>query len=93
MMDPRYRDIKGPQVPEVVTKSGTKVRVICGTVEGRQGPVTDIVIDLEYLDVTVPAHSEFVHKTTRGHTVLAYVIGGKGLFCNEKNPMLTMSRE
>ncbi len=86
MMDPRYRDIKKPQVPEVVMKSGAKVKVICGTLEGKKGPVTDIVIDPEYLDVTVPALSEFVHKTTRGHTVLAYVISGKGVFCNEKNP-------
>jgi redox-sensitive bicupin YhaK (pirin superfamily) len=86
MMPPRYRDIKSSQVPEVVTKSGAKVKVICGSVEGKQGPVTDIVIDPEYLDVTVPALSEFVHKTPRGHTVFAYVIGGKGIFCNEKNP-------
>jgi redox-sensitive bicupin YhaK (pirin superfamily) len=86
MMDPRYRDIKSLQVPEVVTKSGAKVKVICGTVEGKQGPVRDIVIDPEYLDVTLPALSEFVHKTTRGHTVFSYVIGGKGVFCNERNP-------
>ncbi len=86
MMDPRYRDIKNPQVPEVVTKSGAKVKVICGTLEGKKGPVTDIVIDPEYFDVTVPALSEFVHKVKRGHTVLAYVISGKGIFCNEKNP-------
>jgi redox-sensitive bicupin YhaK (pirin superfamily) len=86
MMDPRYRDIKSSQVPEVVTKSGATVKVICGTVEGKTGPVTGIVIDPEYLDVTVPALSEFVHKTTRGHTVFAYVIKGKGVFCNEKNP-------
>ncbi len=86
MMDPRYRDIKGSQVPEVVTESGASVKVICGTVEGKTGPVTDIVIDPEYLDVTVPASSEFVHETTRGHTVFAYVISGKGVFCNEKNP-------
>ncbi len=86
MMAPRYRDIKSSQVPEVVTKSGAKVKVICGSVEGKQGPVTDIVIDPEYLDVTVPALSEFVHKTPRGHTVFVYVIGGKGIFCNEKNP-------
>jgi redox-sensitive bicupin YhaK (pirin superfamily) len=86
MMTPRYRDIKSSQVPEVVTKSGAKVKVICGTVEGKKGPVTDIVIDPEYLDVTLPALSEFVHKTPRGHTVFAYVIGGKGVFCNEKNP-------
>ena len=86
MMPPRYRDIKSAQVPEVTLKSGAKVKVICGTVEGKQGPVRDIVTDPEYLDVSVPAHSEFVHKTPRGHTVLAYVIGGKGVFCDEKNP-------
>ncbi|MFZ2196544.1 MAG: pirin family protein [Thermodesulfovibrionales bacterium] len=86
MMAPRYRDIKSSQVPEVVTKSGAKIKVICGTVEGRQGPVMDIVIEPEYLDVSLPAHSEFVHQTPRGHTVFAYVIGGKGVFCNEKNP-------
>jgi quercetin 2,3-dioxygenase len=86
MMDPRYRDIKSSQVPEVVTKNGAKVKVICGTVEGKQGPVRDIVIEPEYLDVTLPALSEFVHKTSRGHTVFSYVIEGKGIFCNERNP-------
>ncbi len=86
MMDPRYRDIKSSQVPEVKTKGGALVKIICGTVEGKQGPVNDIVTEPEYLDVTLPAHSEFIHKTTRGHTVFAYVIEGKGVFCNEKNP-------
>jgi hypothetical protein len=37
MLDPRYRDIKSSKVPEVVTKSGANVKVICGTVEGKQG--------------------------------------------------------
>jgi redox-sensitive bicupin YhaK (pirin superfamily) len=86
MMDPRYRDVKSEQVPEVVLKNGAKIRIICGTVDGKQGPVRDIVIDPEYLDVTVPAKSEFMHKTKRSHTVFAYVIEGKGIFCNEKDP-------
>ncbi len=86
MMDPRYRDIKSAQVPEVVQANGTKVKVICGSVDGKQGPVRDVVIDPEYLDVTVPENAEFVHATRRGNTVFAYVIGGKGLFCNEKDP-------
>ncbi len=86
MMSPRYREIKSSQVPEVTIGNGANIRVICGNVEGRQGPVRDIVIDPEYLDVTLPAGSEFVHKTVRGHTVFAYIIGGKGVFCNEKNP-------
>ncbi len=86
MMDPRYRDIKSRQVPEVVMKNGVTIKIICGNVEGRQGAVRDIVIDPEYLDIVVPASSEFVHATKRGHTVFAYVIAGKGVFCNEKNP-------
>jgi redox-sensitive bicupin YhaK (pirin superfamily) len=86
MMDPRYRDIKSSQVPEVVLENGVKIKIICGAVDGKQGPVRDIVIDPEYLDVTVPARAEFIHTLKRGHTVFAYVIEGKGVFCNEKNP-------
>jgi quercetin 2,3-dioxygenase len=86
MMDPRYRDIKNAQVPEVRLKNGATVKVICGTVEGKQGPVKDIVITPEYLDITLPPLSEFIHETPRGHTVFAYVIQGKGVFCNERNP-------
>jgi len=86
MMNPRYRDVKSSHVPEIRTKSGAKIKVICGTVEGTQGPVRDIIINPEYLDVMLPAGSEFIHKTARGHTVFAYVIWGKGIFCNEKNP-------
>lgn len=86
MIDPRYQDVKSSQVPEVVLKNGAKVKVICGMVDGKKGPVRDIVIDPEYLDVTIPARSEFTHQTKRGHTVLAYVIEGKGIFCNQKDP-------
>jgi redox-sensitive bicupin YhaK (pirin superfamily) len=86
MMDPRYRDVKSDQVPEVELKNGATVRVICGTVDRRRGPVRDIVTDPEYLDVTVPAGSEFSHKIPRGHTAFAYVIGGKGVFCDKENP-------
>ena len=86
MMDPRYRDVKSGQVPEVLLENGARVRTICGQVGDRQGPVRDIITDPEYLDVTVPPGSEFIHPTKRGHTVFAYVIDGKGCFCNEKKP-------
>ncbi len=86
MTEPRYRDVKSNQIPEAVLENGTKIRIICGKVNGKQGPVRDIIIDPEYIDVTVPARSEFTHPTKRGHTVFAYVIEGKGYFCKEKNP-------
>ena len=92
MMDPRYRDVTSRQIPEVALAHGVTVKIICGTVQGTQGPVRDIVIDPEYLDVAMPARAEFVHPTRPGHTVLAYVIGGQAYFCREKDPF-TYERE
>jgi redox-sensitive bicupin YhaK (pirin superfamily) len=86
MMEPRYREVKSDQIPVVSLENGTKTRIICGNIGSRQGPVRDIVTDPEYLDITVPAGSEFFHPTKCGHTVLAYVIEGKGYFCKVKEP-------
>jgi quercetin 2,3-dioxygenase len=86
MMDPRYRDVTRSQIPEVALPDGTTIKIIAGQVAGTNGPVGDIVIDPEYLDIAVPAHSEFRHPVKQGHTVFAYVIGGQGYFCEEKNP-------
>jgi len=80
MMEPRYRDIKNNQVPIVTLENGTKVKVICGKVGAHEGPVKGIVIDPEYLDVSIPAKATFTHPTKKGHTVFAYVIEGKGHF-------------
>lgn len=86
MMGPRYREVLQGQIPEVKVAKGASIKIIAGAVSGVQGPVKDIVIDPEYLDVTVHAHSEFRHPTKPGHTVLAYVIAGQGYFCQEKKP-------
>ena len=86
MMAPRYRDISDRQIPEVKLPDGAIIKVIAGEVSGIRGPVDDIVIDPEYIDVTVPPNSVFTHPTKQGHTVFAYVIGGQGYFCGEKNP-------
>jgi hypothetical protein len=88
MMDPRYRDVKSHQIPEVTAKNGVRIKIICGEIKGQRGPVEDIVIDPEYLDVTVPPGAEFWHPTKRGHTAFAYTIAGKGYFCQEKNPFI-----
>jgi quercetin 2,3-dioxygenase len=88
MMEPRYRDVKSSQIPELRTAGGATIRIICGEVGGTEGPVRDIVTDPEYLDVKLPAGAEFSHPTRPGHTAFAYVIGGRGIFCGEKNPFL-----
>jgi quercetin 2,3-dioxygenase len=88
MMEPRYRDIKSAQVPEVVMENGAKIKIICGKVGKYEGPVKGIIIDPEYLDVRVPAKAAFKHPTKPGHTIFAYVIGGQGHFDEtEKHPI------
>ena len=80
MMDPRYRDVKCNQIQEITLDQEVKVKIICGEVAGVKGPVQDIIIDPEYLDITVPPKSNFTRSVKRGHTVFAYIIEGKGYF-------------
>jgi len=86
MMAPRYRDVKSNQMPIVQLENGVRVKIICGALNNVRGPVTDIVIDPEYIDVTLPANTTYLHPTKLGYTVFVYVIAGKGYFCEEKVP-------
>ncbi len=89
MMDPRYRDITRSDIPVITLESGAVVKIIAGEVDGTKGPVQDIVTDPEYLDVSLPESSEFVHPVTKGHNVFAYVFEGSGYFDSTKKAELT----
>ena len=80
MMPPRYREVKAAEIPEAALKSGARIKVVCGEVEGVRGPVQDVVSEPEYLDVTVPAGSKFTSAVKPGHTAFAYVLEGEGFF-------------
>ncbi|MBF0384504.1 MAG: pirin family protein [Candidatus Omnitrophica bacterium] len=85
MMDPRYRDVKKNIIPQVKRKDGTLIKIIAGKVDGVEGPVKDIVIDPEYLDISVLANITFSHKVNPDHTVFAYVFEGEGYFDKGKD--------
>ncbi|KPK28099.1 MAG: pirin [Desulfobacterales bacterium SG8_35_2] len=86
MMPPRYRDVKSNDIPVITLENDVQIKIICGKVNNSKGPVQDIITDPVYLDVTVPAHTVYLHPTKQGHTVFAYVIAGQGYFCKEKKP-------
>jgi redox-sensitive bicupin YhaK (pirin superfamily) len=86
MMEPRYREVKNKEIPEHVMNNGAKVRIIAGEIDGIKGPVKDIVTEPEYLDVSIPAASDFSHAIASGHTAFAYVIDGAGYFGPRKDP-------
>jgi redox-sensitive bicupin YhaK (pirin superfamily) len=80
MMLPRYQDVPAARIPKVIRPGGVKIRVVTGTVDGVQGPVTDIVADPAYLDVSLEPSGVFVQPIARGHTAFAYVFEGEGAF-------------
>lgn len=85
MMDPRYREVKQSTIPEVERKDGAIIKIIAGKVDGVQGPVRDIVIDPEYLDISIPANTTFIHSLNPKRTVFAYVLSGEAYFDKEQD--------
>ncbi len=83
MMPPRYREVTREQIPAVELADGIHVKIICGEVDGRRGPVTDIVTEPTYLDVSLAPNATFHHAVPHGHNAFAYVIEGKGFFDEE----------
>jgi hypothetical protein len=69
----------------VIESGEIRVKVICGEVNGVHGPARGVVVDPEYLDVTVPAETTFTHPIRRGYTAFAHVIEGEGYFDPERN--------
>ncbi|MBN1552369.1 pirin family protein [bacterium] len=87
MMSPRYQEIKNAEIPVREIAKGVTTRIISGNLQGIQGPVKDIVIDPEYLDITIAPHTTYRHPTRHDALIFAYVIAGKGIFCDEKTPL------
>jgi quercetin 2,3-dioxygenase len=75
MVDPKYRGIVKEQIP-TAQKDGASIKVIAGKVNGTQGPVRDLAIDIEYFDVELRAGKTFEHETAKNDTVFAYIIEG-----------------
>jgi quercetin 2,3-dioxygenase len=80
MSDPRYQEVRGGEIPLVEPQKGIRARVIAGTLNGVPGPVRDVTVEPEYLDVTVAPRTEFTHPIPSGHTLFAYTLEGRGSF-------------
>jgi redox-sensitive bicupin YhaK (pirin superfamily) len=87
MTEPRYQEVKAPDIPVVKDDDGSRVRVVCGRYKGTTGPVDGIAADPMYVDVSVPPG---VHKTLPVEATrhaFAYVFAGAGTFCDATGPL------
>jgi quercetin 2,3-dioxygenase len=93
MTAPRYQDIKGPEIPEVVDDDGTRVRIVCGDFWGKKGPVDGVAADPRYLDVLVPAGKRKTLKVELDRHAFAYVFEGDGTFRAASQPIGVLSEK
>ena len=86
MTAPRYQDVPGADIPEVIDDDGTRVKVIVGSFWGRSGPVDGIAADPQYLDIFVPAGLRKSFRVDTRRRAFAYVFDGAGRFADADRP-------
>jgi hypothetical protein len=78
MMNPRYREIKSREIPAISLGENISAKIICGEINGTLGAVRDIVVDCEYLDITMGPETEYEHPLKNGFSAFAYAFEGYG---------------
>ncbi|MBY6056681.1 pirin family protein [Leisingera daeponensis] len=86
MTAPRYQDVKGADIPEIIDDDGTRVKVIAGGFWGKRGLVDGIAADPQYLDVFVPAGVRKSLPIDTYRRAFAYVFEGEAAFADASAP-------
>ncbi|NKX75647.1 pirin family protein [Rhodobacteraceae bacterium R_SAG3] len=86
MCAPRYQDVQGKDIPEVIDDDGTRVKVIVGEFWGKRGPVDGIAADPQYLDIYVPAGVKKTFRIDTYRRAFAYVFDGQAAFADASRP-------
>ena len=84
METPAYRGLRAHNIPAVPLTEGGVVKIIAGSFGGVEGPVREIPVDPTYLDVRIPAGTEFSLPVAKGHTVFAQTVEGSGVFGSDR---------
>ena len=86
MTAPRYQDVQGKDIPEIIDDDGTRVKVIVGDFWGKSGPVDGIAADPQYLDIFVPAGVRKTFPIDTYRRAFAYIFEGSGSFADASAP-------
>lgn len=86
MTAPRYQDVTGADIPEIIDDNGTRVKVIVGQFWGQAGPVDGIAADPQYLDIYVPPGVKKSFPVDTYRRAFAYIFDGAGTFADASSP-------
>ena len=81
MMKPRYQDITKQDIP-IIKESNKEIKIIAGEYHDKKGPISDLIVDVVYYDITLNNNSKFSYQTKDDYTTFAYLINGSGIFNN-----------
>lgn len=82
MSKPNYQEVQKITIPQFTTPEGAEIRVIAGNVGDVTGPVADIAANPTYMDVFVPAQTQFQFPVPEDHNVFAYLFEGSAIFAS-----------
>lgn len=85
MSEPAYQEFSAEAIPEH-TVEGERVRVLCGEYQGVHGPIDDPFTQVQYLDVSLTANSQFKHALPAGLQAFLYVFEGNATLANTPLP-------
>jgi redox-sensitive bicupin YhaK (pirin superfamily) len=77
MRAPWYRDIQSAEIPEFATREGVQVRVIAGRSHGVEGAMQREVTEPLYLDLALPAGTQFTQALPANANAFVYVFRGQ----------------
>ena len=86
MTAPRYQDIQAAEIPDLVEDDGTRIRVVCGDLGGKRGPVEGVAADPRYLDISVPPGKRKTLRVAMERHAFAYIFEGSGSFRAASKP-------
>ena len=79
MGQPRYQEYLANTVPRIEGK-GAAVKVVAGEYGGVSGPVRDVKVNPQFLDISLEPGTKFRHDIPCGHRSFAYVLEGQARF-------------
>lgn len=87
---PRYQDVSSGKLPTVVSAEGkVQIKVIAGEYNGIQGPITQVVAQPTFFDLTIQPGGEFtfsIPEITVPYAVGCYLFQGEALFGPKESP-------
>ena len=91
MRAPWYRDIPSEAIPEFVTDSGVKLRVIAGQSHGVEGAVQREATEPLYLDIELAAGGSLAQALPASHNAFVYVYRGRAEIAGTAIPVQRMA--